>query len=76
MGRVPESFKEVIKITKVEGYSGICVICFEPVRIGEEFRYLENGRTFHKNCIVFYPNSYYAKLERRRAARRRKEDKT
>lgn len=50
----------------IEGYSGICACCFEPVLSGEEFRFLENGRTFHKRCIDLYPNTYYAKLERRR----------
>jgi len=45
-------------------YAGICAICFEPVKNGQEYRYREKGRTFHFNCVQQRPNSYYAKKER------------
>jgi hypothetical protein len=57
-------------MAKIEGYAGICSCCFGPVREGEEFRFLSTkGRTFHKRCVELYPNSYYVKLEKRRAKR-------
>jgi hypothetical protein len=54
---------------KIEGYSGICRICFEPVKDGSEYRVHPAGMTFHTKCAEEKPNSYYLRLEQRRAKR-------
>ncbi len=46
-------------------YAGICAHCFEPVRLGEEYRFRERGRTFHLDCAG--KDSYYVRQERRKA---------
>jgi hypothetical protein len=50
---------------KIEGYEGICACCFNPIRDGECQKLRENGRNFHKKCIVENPYNYYVKLEKR-----------
>ena len=49
----------------IPGYEGICSECFEPVKIGEDMRFREGGRTFHRRCVEKPPNNgYYIDLER------------
>jgi hypothetical protein len=47
----------------MEGYEGICCVCFEPVREGDGVKFRESGRVFHKSCSK--KDSYYVKLEKR-----------
>jgi len=56
---------------QIKGYCGICRICFEPVKTGEEYRVHPAGMTFHARCTDEKPDSYYLKLERRRAEKLR-----
>ena len=55
---------------QIQGYTGICRICFEPVKTGEEYRVHPAGLTFHSKCAEEKPNSHYLKLERKRAERK------
>jgi len=50
---------------QIEGYCGICAICFEPIKNGELYKFRKPGRNFHKRCVLNKPTSYYAKLEGR-----------
>lgn len=56
---------------KVEGYSGICRACFEPIAIGEEMQFRKDGLSFHKHCAekpqTRWSFSYYLALEQIRA---------
>lgn len=54
---------------KIEGYVGICGACFEPIAIGDEMQYRNNGKYFHKKCAENPRNywNYYLALERIRA---------
>lgn len=54
-------------MAKIEGYAGICAICFEPISEGEEIQIKENGRYFHKDCTKRDPENYYLFLEHIRA---------
>lgn len=49
---------------KIKGYVGICTCCFEPVKEGEEYRFIGSKTTFHTRCIELNPNSYYIRRER------------
>lgn len=49
---------------KIDGYIGICRVCFEPVKEGTEITVREGGLPFHKYCSENKPNSYYLALER------------
>jgi hypothetical protein len=59
---------------KIEGYSGICACCFEPIKTGEEAQIRVGGRNFHKRCIKERPGTYYVKLETRNAIRQAKKE--
>lgn len=48
----------------MEGYAGICGVCFNPVENSEEIHFRERGRHFHKTCAENNPDSYYVALER------------
>lgn len=53
------------KNIKIEGYIGICGICFEPIKEGEEVKFREKSVSyFHRNCATLNPNSYYLALEK------------
>lgn len=54
-------------------FVGVCACCLGPVLAGHETRFREPGRTFHATCVDKYPNDYYVKIERRLAAKKRKE---
>ena len=54
---------------KIEGYEGICAICFWPIKMGDGIKLREKGRKFHRSCAEENPESYYCKLERRLARR-------
>lgn len=45
-------------------YAGICAACFEPVKLGDEMKFSNKGRTFHTSCAKINYNSYYVALER------------
>lgn len=47
----------------VKGYVGICPICFEPIKKGEEVKLLEEGNIYHKKCTEEKPDSHYFKIE-------------
>lgn len=47
----------------VKGYVGICPICFEPIKKGEEYKLLEEGSIYHKKCAEEKPDSHYFKIE-------------
>lgn len=49
---------------KIEGYVGICGVCFEPIAMGTEIQFRKNGKCFHRLCAEQKPNSYYLALER------------
>lgn len=49
---------------KVEGYEGICRICFFPVEEGAVVKLRDGGWPFHHKCTEENPNSYYLALER------------
>jgi len=49
---------------KIEGYVGICRVCFEPIKEGSEIQFREKGSFFHRLCAEKNPNSYYLALER------------
>jgi len=48
-------------------YAGVCRICFCPIKHGQEMRYRDEGLLFHTVCTEQYPNSYYARRERKKA---------
>lgn len=48
----------------IEGYVGICGVCFEPIMKGEETTIREEGLNFHLKCVKDSPDSYYVALER------------
>jgi hypothetical protein len=54
---------------RIEGYVGICGVCFEPIATGDEMQFRKNGKYFHKKCAENPRNhwSYYMALERIRA---------
>lgn len=49
---------------KVDKYSGICCVCFEPIE-GKPYQLRERGRKFHKDCAERFPGSHYVRLEKR-----------
>ena len=53
-------------------YVGICAACFEPIQTGEEYRFRQAGRKFHKNCAEGLPRNFYVRLEKRLAERSEK----
>lgn len=55
---------------KIEGYSGICACCFEPIETGDERYIRDGGRKFHSSCIENRPGNYYVRLEKRLAKRK------
>jgi hypothetical protein len=56
---------------QVPGYVGICADCFWPIKEGELYQFRDGGRNFHKKCADENPCGYYAKLEKRLAARKK-----
>lgn len=42
---------------KIEGYVGICRICFEPIKEGEEMICSDKGYYFHCHCVEINTNS-------------------
>jgi len=61
----PGNTKGGILLSKIDGYIGICAICFWPIKEGEGHKEREKGRNFHIKCAHENPNSYYLKLEKR-----------
>ncbi len=49
---------------KIEGYAGVCEVCFRSIEEGSEIRLRENGKNFHRVCAEQDTNSYYLVLER------------
>jgi len=49
---------------QMEGYCGICRICFEPVKNEDGVTVGEGKKYYHKKCTEEKPNSYYYALER------------
>lgn len=52
---------------RLEGYTGICVACFESIYKEEPFRFRKAGRKFHKDCAEGKPRNFYVRLEKRLA---------
>lgn len=63
------------KVVKVPGYVGICASCFWPIPEGQEMKFTEDGRRFHKVCVQRDRNGYYVKLEELRARFKNSSDK-
>ncbi|MBI9015010.1 MAG: hypothetical protein JEZ08_22455 [Clostridiales bacterium] len=49
---------------KMNGYCGICSICFEPIKTEDGVTVGEGDKFYHKRCTENKPNSYYYALER------------
>jgi len=49
---------------KIEGYAGVCEICFRSIEEESELHLRENEKNFHRVCAERDPNSYYLVLER------------
>lgn len=52
---------------KIDGYVGICGVCFEPIKQGTEIQFMEDGKFFHLSCSESNPDSYYLALEKIRS---------
>lgn len=48
---------------KIEGYEGVCRICFFPVEDGAAVKLRDGGWPFHYKCAEENPDSYYYALE-------------
>jgi len=49
---------------KMDGYCGICGICFEPIKNEDGVTIGDNDKHYHRKCTEEKPNSYYYALER------------
>ena len=52
-------------------YEGICRECLGLIKVGEGYRFRDDGMQFHARCVERHNNSYYIRLERRRAESQR-----